>query len=74
MIEYSSAPISGFVASRISPSISVVMFAIGFPVPSPSSETACKLVSDRKYGFTENEFASCPETDCQFAIFDLYPE
>src|SRR5687768_8383549 len=65
----SSAPISGFTASRGSQSISIVT-GTGNPPASRHKfveETRCKSVADTKFGCTETEFRSRPVSVCQLA-------
>src|SRR6476620_8197309 len=66
---YSSAPISGVVAFRVSPSISVDISAIGV-ASAFSQEVAgarCWSVPETKEGSMETDAASCKEAACQEA-------
>ncbi|MBA7678362.1 hypothetical protein ES703_86636 [subsurface metagenome] len=62
--ENSSAPISGFTASRISLSKSVVTSDTGIPDPSTIKLFVWKLVSFIKLTTSKNEFKSCEVPIC----------
>ena len=64
----SSAPISGLVALRVAPSISMVIPAIG--VPNASNGVVpwrCRLFTAINNGLTARELASWPVAVCQAA-------
>ena len=64
---YSSAPISGVVASLKSPSISVVIRLNTAPLLFIATHIVCKSVFEIKIGLVEIEFTSCKEAACRAA-------
>jgi hypothetical protein len=61
----SSAPISGAVGWRVSPSKSTVMPAIGVARPRTGLVACrCKFVAETNWGFTDTELKSCPTAIC----------